>query len=203
MIGRNRKRTAEAYARNYGGEADIIRAMPCLVKGCRRASQAAHVVPKSAARGGRFDQAPLCELHHAEAGEGRSDGRPTSIRTAFEKRHGLDLREIADRIAVEHEPPLGLRYLARQFVILSGSPHAPASSSYEQAALFGWSRRWADRSRVGFIAGTKAACHPGDEPSDDEATSHSCASVARALRIDLADAVTLLEAAGWAPGVGR
>ena len=124
----NRERKAAAYARNFGAEADAVRAMPCVVDAaktdqrlnvagawredgwCMGPVQAAHVLEarKMGACGGdRFGLAPLCATHHPEAGE-----RGTSQRAAFEARYGLDLDGEADRIALEHERPLGIRGLA-------------------------------------------------------------------------------------------
>lgn len=176
MKQRNDKRRAELYARNYGPEADVVRAQPCLVRGCRGFVVAAHVVPRGmgGCNGCRFDLAPLCEKHHLEAGEWR-----TSARSDFEKRYGLDLRLIADRIAVEHVEPLGLRGVATRWVFeLPGDP-AP----YEREALFAWVRRSADRTVSGA---------PGPD-----AGGFAVADVARALGVEMLVASLLLATSGW------
>lgn len=225
MIGRNKTRSDAAFARNYGPESSAVRLMPCCVRGCRRFSTAAHVVPRKmgAVFGCRLDLANLCPDHHVEAGEER-----TSARAEFEQRHRLDLREVADRIAVAHEPPLGIRgvmvrwlawrkHLAakRRFDDLAAAARVALAEldghgseelhqqlgvaqnemiaawrdeedveDYEREALFGWARRWADRSMA-------------KQNGLDAAAAHACASVGRALRVDLIDAVELLELAGW------
>jgi hypothetical protein len=225
MIGRNKTRSDAACARNYGPEAGAVRMMECCVPGCRRFSVAAHVVPRKmgAVHGTRFDLANLCHDHHTEAGEER-----TTARAEFEQRHRLDLREVADRIAVAHEPPFGIRGVMGRW--LAWRKHLAAKQrfddlaaaalvalaeldgqgseelhrqlgdaqvemtaawrddegieDYEREALFGWAKRWADRS----IAKQRGL---------DAASAHACASVGRALRVELIDAVELLEVAGW------
>lgn len=117
----NRKRAAANRKRNFGPEADAVRAKPCLacVAVCAmtgrftiRQSEAAHVTAcgMGAAKGCCMDIVPLCSAHHEEAGEAR-----TSQRAAFEARYGLNLRREADRIAVGHEPPLGIRGHAQRW----------------------------------------------------------------------------------------
>ena len=95
-LGRNRKRAAKLYARNFGERADAIRAMQCLVHGCPRPSQAAHTRARGmgGAKGDRRELVPLCAEHHREAGE-----RRTSARADFERVHGLDLEAEALRLA--------------------------------------------------------------------------------------------------------
>ncbi len=92
----NRARRAKAYARNFGPRADAVRAMPCLVAGCRRPTVAAHARARGmgGAKGDARELVPLCQPHHLEAGEHR-----TSQRAAFEARHSLDLTADAARIA--------------------------------------------------------------------------------------------------------
>lgn len=92
----NRARRAKSYARNFGPRADAVRAMPCLVAGCRLPTVAAHARARGmgGAKGDARELVPLCQPHHLEAGEHR-----TSQRAAFEERHGLDLTTEAARIA--------------------------------------------------------------------------------------------------------
>lgn len=94
----NRARRAKAYARNFGPRADSVRAMPCLVAGCRLPTVAAHARARGmgGAKGDARELVPLCQPHHLEAGEHR-----TSQRAAFELAHGLDLRAAAKRIAAQ------------------------------------------------------------------------------------------------------
>src|SRR5690606_40837693 len=112
----NGKRKRASDKRNFGEEAERVRAMPCPLasvgwhKMALRARepqpivldmepcsdtgvQAAHVIARGmgAVKGGRFDLVPLCSAHHREAGEAG-----TSQRAAFEQRYGLDLRDEAD-----------------------------------------------------------------------------------------------------------
>jgi hypothetical protein len=202
---RNGKRAAEADARNRGEEGKTVARMACLVPGCHDRAEVCHVIPKSAARGGRFDIVPLCRLHHGEAGEGRSDGRPTSLRTAFEKRHGLDLRAIADRIAIEHSEPLGLRAVAAWWVGCEREGIGASSANvYERVALFGWVRREADRIVGGFMRGWESALASGARPDTDglsQAARHVRKYMPIILNIEESSIDALLEAAGWAPEV--
>jgi hypothetical protein len=79
---RNAKRKAEQFARNFGDEAEAVRALPCLCRGigpvarCVGPVQAAHVTARGmgAVKGGRFDLVPLCAHHHGEAGEANRPG---------------------------------------------------------------------------------------------------------------------------------
>lgn len=172
----NRERRDEKHARNFGAEAERVRAMPCLCSPtlgrlaaarldwsttgpasmlCCGIVAAAHVTARGmgASKGGRVDLVPLCHVHHEEAGEARSP-----FRAAFEQRYGLDLRAEADRIALEHPRPLGIRGLADRWAQWryywtvrqaheSGDgpqPNAPEVApldAYETAALLGWVRR--------------------------------------------------------------
>lgn len=143
----------EADARNFGEEAKAVRGMPCLVAvklghsfwsetgACGGACRAAHVTARGmgAVKGGRFDLVPLCDCHHEEAGEAE-----TSQRAAFEKRYGLDLRAEADRIALEHPEPLGIRGLARRWAFCN----PPRLDDYEREALLGWVRRRMGRCKA-------------------------------------------------------
>jgi hypothetical protein len=238
---RNSTRSAKAYARNFGDEADTVRRLPCLVAAarieayhsgrpwaqadgstpcCRGTVQAAHVTARGmgAVKGGRFDLVPLCAHHHALAGEAG-----TSQRADFEARHGLDLRAEADRVALEHEAPLGIRGLALRWAPVGerqcGECSAPAScrgadgepmclehgeplDSYGLDALLGWVRRWADRACASFMVGHNAAIADGARPEPGSDGSRDAAALARstiwaALDIEPVDGRALLEAAGW------
>ena len=92
----NPERRAKSYARNFGSEADIVRSMPCLVRGCSHPSEAAHVRARGmgGTKGDRHDLVPLCRVHHEEASEHR-----TARRAAFEVVHGLCLALEAQRVA--------------------------------------------------------------------------------------------------------
>lgn len=94
----NAERRAKLFARNFGKRSSAVRAMPCLVAGCRKESQAAHVRARGmgGARGDRRDLVPLCAHHHREAGE-----RRTTARLAFQAFYLLDLEAEAARIAAE------------------------------------------------------------------------------------------------------
>lgn len=160
----NRKRKAASDARNFGDEAERVRSMPCLCghvpvldgdphgrpTWCRGTVQAAHLVP-------------LCDAHHREAGEAG-----TSQRAAFEQRYGLDLRAEADRIALEHPRPLGIRGLVDRWLIASTHDGRGILDPYEIDALLGWvhremareveqrkyeSRAWAEAMRLTVEAG--------------------------------------------------
>lgn len=109
----NPKRRREAFDRNFGERGEAVRAMPCLCgrkpgrvvmnSGCRGPVQAAHTIARGmgGCGGDRRQLVPLCARHHEEAGEGSWKPQQPSKRTAFEKRHGLDLKAEAERIAVE------------------------------------------------------------------------------------------------------
>ncbi len=119
---KNLKRSAKAFARNYGDEAALVRAMPCLAarRGlvrCHGDVCFAHVDARGmgGCGGGRFDGVPLCARHHEHAGELR-----TLARSTFETLYGLDLRAEADRIALAHSEPLGIRGLARRWAVGDG-----------------------------------------------------------------------------------
>jgi hypothetical protein len=110
-IGRNAKRSRETYTRNFGERGEAVRAMRCLtlrelgpaLVECRGPVQAAHVLARGmgGAKGDRRQLVPLCARHHEEAGEGSWKPQQPSKRAAFEKRHGLDLKAEAERIAIE------------------------------------------------------------------------------------------------------
>jgi hypothetical protein len=95
-LGRSRKRAAKLHERNFGERAAAVRAMPCLVPGCPRPSQAAHARARGmgGCGGDRRELVPLCAEHHRESGE-----RRTSDRADFERLHGLDLEAEARRLA--------------------------------------------------------------------------------------------------------
>lgn len=92
----NPQRRARQHERNFGAHADTIRALPCLVPGCRRPAEAAHARARGmgGAKGSWRDLVPLCRAHHIEAGEAR-----TSQRHAFEVRHGVSLTVAAAELA--------------------------------------------------------------------------------------------------------
>jgi hypothetical protein len=213
---RNAKRKAEQFARNFGDEAEAVRALPCLCRGigpvvrCVGPVQAAHVTARGmgAVKGGRFDLVPLCAHHHGEAGEANRPGENVATaRDLFERAYGLDLRAAADRVALEHAAPLGIRGLAERWVIRCGCGHewrsrpdgcdciAPKTTpldTYELAALLGWVRRAMqaehDRRRAQVCDGPRWAVYIGDLlgiRSDDNTGERA------------AGAWSLCELAGW------
>jgi hypothetical protein len=133
----NTARARKQKARNYGAEADLVRAMDCIVHtaaddsgmtdgqllaigwtACRGAACAAHSEPRK--RGGvgegRMRLFPACAVHHAEAGENSHIHGPSSKRRKFENLYCVNVGERADAIALGHEPPLGIRGLAARWV---------------------------------------------------------------------------------------
>lgn len=170
----NPRRRKASYARNFGEEADRVRALPCLV--CKALpSDPAHVTSRGAG-GGRFDLVPLCRVHH--------DQQHLVGAHSFAGCYRLDLRAEADRVALLHEAPLGVRGLAQRWaaatvapprfdpevladiraalVLLAGPTPVeslPLSSwppqeaareqldTYEREALLGWVRRRMERER--------------------------------------------------------
>jgi len=129
----NSKRKRERHARNFGAEADAVRGMKCLVTG-ETPSVPAHVVSVGAG-GGRFDIIPLSWDTHAEQHQ-------TGILT-FAAKYGIDLRAQADRVALSHEYPLGMRGLARRWTTARtiGNTFEQDLDDYEREALLGWVRR--------------------------------------------------------------
>jgi hypothetical protein len=219
---RNGKRKAEQFARNFGDEAEAVRAMPCRLSavmppqglgwdapGCKGDIVAAHVVSRGAS-GGRFDLIPLCQHHHDEQ-------HAVGVET-FAASYGLDLRAEADRVALGHAAPLGICGLAVRWLgcpggytceggmtvdqadrpisikcpDCNGSP-PKALDTYELAALLGWGRR---RMRVW------AGRFPRSSTDHREAIAH-------AVMLDLGEPFTsdpsgehglawsLCDAAGW------
>jgi hypothetical protein len=171
---RNNYRTRQSRARNFGPEADAVRAMECAVAvaaeqtgqphiqlvehgwaPCAGAGVCAHVDARAMGgrKGGRFDLVRLCAGHHDEAGE-RGKGCD-SKRRKFDRKYGLDLRALADAVAVGHERPLGIRGLADRWawwhehaaVETVVDVHASFEDSpsrlegYDLAALMAWVRR--------------------------------------------------------------
>jgi hypothetical protein len=206
---RNPTRSKKAHARNYGEEAATIRLMPCLAEGrglarCMGPIHVAHVTARGrgGCKGGRFDIVPLCAAHHRLAGEAG-----TSDRAMFERLHSLDLRAEADRIALLHSEPNGLRAIAERWIVRCACGHewasrpdgcdcvAPKASTlgdYERNALFGWVRRAMqaehDRRAVHACDGPRWAVYIGDLlgiRSDDNAGERA------------AGAWSLCELAGW------
>jgi len=139
----NRKRRAKKYARNFGDEAEAVRAMRCVADlawtYCHGPVQAAHVVARGmgGSKGGRFDLVPLCARHHDAAGEAE-----TSDRARFEAVTGRSLRAEADRIATP-----GIAALARRWSTPIGG-HVDLDD-YETTALAGWVRRRMQLQREG------------------------------------------------------
>lgn len=206
----NPRRRKAAHARNFGEEADRVRAMPCLCAGhpaavCagvadRQAVEAAHVKARGmgAANGGRFDIVPLCPRHHDSSAAGVE---------AFERNYGLDLRAEADRVALLHEAPLGVRGLAQRWAAARDDepngeereerafaadewgldpceldwPTSKPLDTYELAALLGWVRRRLEATT-----------------QDGPVEARAC-RVALQVRLTAGQAVELVDAAveGW------
>ncbi len=82
-----------------------MRAMSCLVTGCREPSQAAHVIARGwgGVKGDYSHLVPLCDFHHRMAGE-----YGTSARASFELRHSLDLLAFAAVLCIKLDVELGL-----------------------------------------------------------------------------------------------
>jgi hypothetical protein len=149
---RNRTRSTAARKQDFGEEAATVRLLPCTVLGCCVSPcQPAHVKSRGAG-GGRFDIVPLCHEHHREQ-------HSVGIKT-FAAKYALDLRAEADRIALAHSEPLGIRGLADRFVIRCACVHewaarpdgcdccAPKTEpldDYERGALLGNVHRWLSR----------------------------------------------------------
>lgn len=173
----NRKRKTDRDDRNFGAEADRVRVMPCLITGTVP-SEPAHVTSRGAG-GGRFDLVPLSPaIHEQQHGVGIE---------SFQACHKLDLRAEADRIAVMHPEPLGIRGLARRWVaahawrerqeVIFGAP----LDDYEREALFGWVRRRMERA--------------GSKPSGEHVSD-----IAEALGLSNEEAFALCTAAReWRP----
>jgi hypothetical protein len=147
---RNGKRKAEQFARNFGDEAEAVRAMPCRLSavmppqglgwdapGCKGDIVAAHVVSRGAS-GGRFDLIPLCQHHHDEQ-------HAVGVET-FAASYGLDLRAEADRVALAHSEPNGLRPVAARWLWwmldlgepFASDPHGEHGLAWSLCEAAGW-----------------------------------------------------------------
>jgi hypothetical protein len=201
----NSKRKRERHARNFGAEAEAVRGLPCLV--CQETPcDPAHVTSRGAG-GGRFDLVPLCRMHHDEQ---HAQGAVT-----FETRKRLDLRAEADRVALLHAPPLGVRGLAQRWagrrasVLAAGAAVAafavfdfPAGiehsarvhpvpeplTDYEREALLGWVRRRMDAE----VAEART-----QRDSDSFARGWIVAVLEEVLGLHNRHAEALVDAAGW------
>jgi hypothetical protein len=198
---RNRLRATAALAQDFGDEAITVRKLPCSVRDCTGYPvEPAHVKSRGAG-GGRFDIVPLCKAHHREQHD-------HGIKT-FAAKFGLDLRAIADHIAVSHSEPNGLRAVARVWAgacrTCSGRGGFESSgastgcrdcagiplgiSLYEREALLGWVRRSMDRDAAD--AASKGVVWSRELASRD---------VGNALGfVTLLPGWQLCEAAGWPP----
>jgi len=200
------QREREAYARKFGEEAEVIRQMPCVFAGrqtvdgiphkCSYGRRCVHGVWESytdpahvlsvGAGGGPFDLVPMCRKAHGAQHLG-------GIETMGEL-YGLDLRALADEIALSHEPPLGLRgaaeyWLARQHEAGLEWPSNVGDPIFDHAEALD---RWVRRRLVQLAA----------EGRDREAMAH-------AIMLELGgsfhsdphgaphDARLLCETAGW------
>jgi hypothetical protein len=211
----NKNRRAKLYARNFGAEAEALRELPCVVAShgkrhrCSGPIQMAHVVARGmgGAKGGRFDVVPLCAKAHANSSEAR-----TPKREVFELHHEVDLRAQADRLALEHERPLGILGLADRWVELCGAEFAIDDetgdilqlSAYERAALLGWVRREMAREveRRTMAAYVGAYERRAYAPLGRDALAHHIAQVlggafVEDLHGEHGLAWTLCEEAGW------
>jgi hypothetical protein len=204
------------FARNFGDEADLVRALPCVVdtaaaecgiepgellsrgwSPCSGNILAAHVRPRGmgSRNGGRFDLAPMCAAHHDGAGE-----RSGSKREAFSRLYIIDLRAVADGIALGHEPPLGIRGLAAKFADRHAA-QLPHLVGYDLAALFAWVRR-AVRANIDDQRADESPwerAHPDSDDDRHEAAVHVAHELglvdSRQFPSEVAN--TLCELAGW------
>jgi len=181
---------AEAQGKSYWSERGS----------CSSGVEPAHIVSRGAG-GGRFDIVPLCSAHHAEQ-------HAVGIDT-FARLHSLDLRAEADRVALGHASPLGIRGLAERWAFWQGDvdradPHSlfPRLSTYEHDALMGWVRRRMDEQK-------EHAAWTTVELAGDSVTVYSRRALAYVVGLHLGGdfecgpedspglAWTLCEAAGW------
>lgn len=105
----NRERKAERHARNFGAEAEHVCHLPCIITG--DTYPGASIVPAHVesvgAGGGRFDIVPMrWDLHEEQHRIGID---------TFAAKYGLDLRRLADDVALGMLDPLGIRGLAQRF----------------------------------------------------------------------------------------
>jgi hypothetical protein len=93
----NPERQAKVRAETFGPCSRMARALPCAVPGCGRARskgdkiEAAHVTSRGAGGKDHANVVGLCVWHHRQQGD-------VGIAT-FQKRHGIDMPELARRIA--------------------------------------------------------------------------------------------------------
>ncbi len=144
---KNRKRSAAALDQDFGEEAKTVRALPCLVAGCCGTPvEPAHVKSRGAG-GGRFDIVPLCHVHHREQ-------HSRGIRT-FAKIYSLDLRLEADRVALEHSEPLGIRGLSRRWSVGDGLLITTTAEEWANAQAL------ADRGHADYQGTAEGEGRPG------------------------------------------
>ncbi len=72
-----------------------VRSFPCVVHGCRRKAEAAHIGPHGVAqKASDYSTAPICEHHHRTS--------PSSLHNigllAFERLHGVHLMDVVRRL---------------------------------------------------------------------------------------------------------
>lgn len=96
MRARNPKRYAKNFARAYESEAFVlfVQSLPCIVPGCPRTAECAHLVKIDGGAGlkGRSQGCgPCCGLHHRTSKHSLHDLGPRS----FEALHHLSLAECA------------------------------------------------------------------------------------------------------------
>lgn len=91
----NTRRRRQRFELAFGERGEHVRAMPCLLAGkasCEGRTEAAHVRSRGAG-GTRRDLVPLCSGHHEQQ---HRWGLPD-----FQRRHQIDLRAEAQRIAAD------------------------------------------------------------------------------------------------------
>lgn len=97
---RNPKRKAKAFARAYESEAFVlfVQSLPCIVRGCPRKSECAHLVKVDGGAGlkGRASGCgPMCPFHHRDPVHGLHKLGPRT----FESLHRIDLAACAEATA--------------------------------------------------------------------------------------------------------
>jgi hypothetical protein len=198
---RNSSRSTAARAQDFGEEGKAVAAMPCLITG--DAAEPAHIVSRGAS-GGRFDIIPLRPDLHREQHQ-------IGIKS-FAAKYGLDLRAEADRIALSHPEPLGLRGVARRWLELTMAIDDPAihhdsgvfaerlyqaPDEYEQAALLGWVRREMERAQLEASPDAFSRSELASEIAMDLGFSKPTDSEFEDYEYDEETASALCELAGW------
>ena len=79
---------------------DFIRSLPCVIPGCKRKAEAAHIGPRGLSQKADYNRTvPLCAHHHREQHQ--------LGRRRFEAHYGVDLNAVIERLT--QRPKMSIR----------------------------------------------------------------------------------------------